>query len=160
LNRFISEGGNDRIVGNGATGISYENAMVGVKVDLKAGVADARLESDKLTDGYKTVGRDTFSGVYEVRGSALDDELIGGGVGRITTGTAVEVFRGSAGNDTIDGAGGFDVADYANSPNAINVNLALSTGQVQDGWGFVDTLKNVEQISASFYAYPYWRSVR
>jgi Ca2+-binding RTX toxin-like protein len=152
LNRFISEGGNDIIYGNGATGISYENAMVGVKVDLKAGVADARLEADKSTDGYKTVGRDTFSGVYEVRGSALDDELVGGGAGRTTTGTAVEVFRGSAGNDTIDGGDGFDVADYANSPNAIKVDLTLGSRQVQDGWGFVDTLKNVEQISASFYA--------
>jgi Ca2+-binding RTX toxin-like protein len=152
LNRFMPEGGDDIIYGNGSTGISYENAMVGVKVDLKAGVADARLEADKLTDGYKTVGRDTFSGVYEVRGSALDDELVGGGAGRITTGTAIEVFRASAGNDTIDGGDGFDISDYANSPNPIKVDLTLSTGQVQDGWGLVDTLKNVEQISASFYA--------
>jgi hypothetical protein len=72
----MPEGGNDTIYGNGSTGISYENAMVGVRVDLKAGVADARLDADKLTDGYKTLGRDTFSGVYGVRGTALDDELL------------------------------------------------------------------------------------
>jgi len=152
FNRFLPEGGNDIIYGNGATALTYDAAMVGIRADLKAGVVDARLDADKLTDAYKTVGRDTFSGVYGVRGTALDDELIGGGSGRTTTGVAIEVFRGNAGNDTIDGGDGKDIADYANSPNAISVNLALSTGQVQDGWGFVDTLRNIEQINASAYA--------
>jgi hypothetical protein len=127
LNRFLPEGGNDIIYGNGSTAISYEAAMVGVRVDLKAGVVDARVEADKLTDGYKTVGRDTFTGVYDVRGTALDDELIGGGAGRTTTGTAFEVFRGSAGNDTIDGDAGGDVISMVLDDLALCLQFRIET---------------------------------
>ncbi len=152
LNAFMPEGGDDVIYGNGSTRIDYSNAMIAVKVDLKAGVADARLSADKTTNGYLTVGRDTFSGVYDVRGTAYDDELIGGGAGRTATGLPTEVFSGGAGNDAIDGLDGWDVAAYGNSPNAINVNLTLATGNVQDGWGFTVTVSNVEEFVGSFYA--------
>ena len=151
-NLFNGEGGDDTIYGNGSTRIAYDGAMVGVRVDLQAGVADARVESDKLTDQYKTVGHDTFSSVYQVRGSALDDELLGGGAGRTSTGLPVEVFVGGAGNDTIDGRGGYDAAYYGNSPTGIKVDLGLSTSQVQDGWGFVDTLVNIEEVDGSQFA--------
>jgi uncharacterized delta-60 repeat protein len=149
LNSFIPEGGNDVIYGNGATRIDYTNAMVPVVVDLGAGFADARYEEDKATPQYLTVGRDTFSDVAEVRGSSLDDELIGGGNGRTSLGLGVEVFLGNAGNDTIDGREGWDVAGYFNSPNAIRVDLNLQTGQVNDGWGFTDTVIGIEEFSGS-----------
>ena len=150
-NSFLPEGGDDVIYGNGSTRIDYGNAMIAVKVDLKAGVADARLSADKTTNGYLTVGRDTFSGVFSVYGSAYDDELIGGGTGRTSRGVPTEIFSGGAGNDTINGLDGRDIASYERSPNAINVNLTLSTGNVQDGWGFTDTLSNVEEFVGSFY---------
>jgi len=151
LNEFLPEGGNDVIRGNGSTRIEYSNAMVPVKVDLLAGVADARVDADKATSGYLTLGRDTFSGVYDVRGTAYDDELLGGGAGRTSTGLPVEVFAGGAGNDTINGLDGWDVAGYGSSPTAINVNLTLTTGNVRDGWGFTDTVTNIEEFSGSFY---------
>ena len=151
LNSFLPEGGDDVIYGNGSTRIDYSNAMVAIKVDLKAGVADARLSADKTSLGYLTVGRDTFSGVYDVRGTAYDDELLGGGAGRTATGTPTEVFSGGAGNDTINGMEGWDVAAYGSSPNAINVNLTLTSANVQDGWGFTDTVINIEDFIGSFY---------
>lgn len=151
LNAFLPEGGDDVIYGNGSTRIDYSNAMVAVRVDLAAGIADARLTADKATSGYLTVGRDTFSGVYDVRGTAYDDELLGGGAGRTATGLPLEVFVGGAGNDTINGLAGWDLVAYGNSPNAIQVNLALATGHVQDGWGFTDTLIGIEEITGSFY---------
>jgi Ca2+-binding RTX toxin-like protein len=86
-----------------------------------------------------------------VRGTAFDDELLGGGAGRTATGNPVEVFSGGAGNDTINGKGGWDVAVYGSSPNAINVNLTLTTGNVQDGWGFTDTVTNIEEFTGSYY---------
>jgi Ca2+-binding RTX toxin-like protein len=126
--------------------------MVGVRVNLAEGVADARLESDKSTLGYYNMGRDTFSGVYAVIGSSLDDELIGGGAGRTSTGVPVEVFTGGAGADTINGAGGVDVAAYDSSPTGIVVDLSLASGQVQDGWGFTDTLSSIELVIGSQHA--------
>ena len=45
VNEFIPEGGNDVIHGSGATRLNYENVMVAVRVDLAAGVADARLDA-------------------------------------------------------------------------------------------------------------------
>jgi Ca2+-binding RTX toxin-like protein len=151
LNAFTPDGGNDVINGNGSTRIDYSNAMVAVKVDLSTGIADARVEADKSTSGYLTVGRDTFTGVYEVRGTAFDDELLGGGAGRTSTGNPVEVFWGGAGNDTINGMGGWDAAAYGSSPTAINVNLTLAIGNIQDGWGFTDTVTNVEEFVGSYY---------
>jgi len=151
LNAFLPEGGNDVIRGNGSTRIDYGSAMVAVKVDLGAGVADARVDADKATPGYLTLGRDTFSGVFDVRGTVFDDELLGGGAGRTATGLPVEFFSGGAGNDTINGLGGWDVAVYGSSLNAINVNLTLPTGNVQDGWGFTDTVTDIEEFVGSFY---------
>ena len=152
LNAVVSDGGNDTIHGNGATRLNYSAVMVGVRVNLAEGVADARLESDKSTLGYYSMGRDTFSGVYAVIGSSLDDELIGGGAGRTSTGVPVEVFTGGAGADTINGAGGVDIATYDSSPAGIVVDLSLASGQVQDGWGFIDTLISIEQIIGSQHA--------
>ena len=151
-NTFTGEGGDDLIYGNGSTRIAFDNSMVAVRVDLQAGVADARLESDKTTDLYLTQGRDSFTGVFAIRGSSLDDELLGGGAGRIPTGLPIEHFVGGAGNDSIDGRGGYDIAAYGNSPGAITVDLRLNSGQVQDGWGFVDTLANIEEVDGSQFA--------
>jgi len=149
LNAYIENGGNDLIIGNGSTRVDYGNSLVAIHADLAAGFVDARIEADKSTVLYQRLGRDTLSGVYEVRGSAFDDLLVGGGVGRTSTGGAVESFRGGAGNDTIDGVAGYDAVSYFNSPNAIVVDLTLASGQVQDGWGFVDTLLNIDEINGS-----------
>ncbi len=151
FNSFHPMGGDDILYGNGASRISYEQAMVGVRIDLATGVADALNPLDKGQAGYNTVGHDLFSGVAEARGSAYADLLLGGGPGRQNGGLPVEYLMGSAGNDTIDGGEGWDVAQYQSSPNAIVVDLTRSSAQVQDGWGDVDTLRNIEEIQASHY---------
>ena len=150
VNEFIPEGGNDVIHGSGATRLNYENVMVAVRVDLAAGVADARLDADKLADAYRTMGRDSFSGVYAVRGSQYDDELRGGGPGRSDFG--IELFTGGAGHDTLDGGAGEDFANYGDSPAPITVDLRRADRQVQDGWGFFDTLVGIEVIQGSHHA--------
>ena len=151
-NAFQGEGGDDIIIGNGSTRIYYSNSMLPVKVDLQQGFADARYEADKASPLYLTLGRDTLSGVYSIVGSAYDDQLFGGGAGNTAIGRAFEVFRGGAGNDFIDGRDGNDKANYSDSPAGITVDLRLSSGQVQDGWGFVDTLVSIEQINGTNYA--------
>jgi Ca2+-binding RTX toxin-like protein/methionine-rich copper-binding protein CopC len=151
LNSFQPLGGNDVIVGNGASRLSYEGAMVGVIIDLATGVADALNPLDKLLPAYQTVGHDVFTGVVEARGTAYADLLLGGGIGRTITGLPVEIFMGYAGDDTIDGGNGWDIVQYFSSPNAIQVDLRNNSAQVQDGWGFVDTLRNIEEITGSNY---------
>ena len=47
-------------------------------------------------------GTDSFTGVNSVMGSMFDDSLLGSGNN--------ETFMGLAGNDFIDGRGGFDTA--------------------------------------------------
>jgi Ca2+-binding RTX toxin-like protein/methionine-rich copper-binding protein CopC len=154
LNEFQPEGGDDVIFGNGKTRLDYDNVMVAVRVDLREGVADARLDADKASSAYLTMGRDTFSGVYDVRGSQYDDELIGGNP---ANGSGAydgdERFRGNAGNDTIDGGTGFDIAYYDNSPSAAHITLGgLGDGFANDGWGFVDTLREIQEAVGSHFA--------
>ena len=116
FNEFEGQGGNDVITGNGNTRLAYVNATGGVTVDLVAGTA--------IGDG--SVGNDTFTGVSQVQGSAFVDTLRGSNNAANTS----ENFEGRAGNDTIDGRGGFDQADYGNDntvTNGIFVQLAAGT---------------------------------
>ena len=151
FNSFVPEGGDDIILGNGSTRIGYSNSMLAITVDLKQGYADARYSADVSSPLYATLGHDTLNGVYYVIASAYDDLLYGGGAGRTSLGVATEIFRGGPGNDTIDGRDGRDFASYADSPAGIVADLRLGTNQVQDGWGFVDSLTNIEGIVGSNY---------
>jgi Ca2+-binding RTX toxin-like protein len=154
FNEFQPEGGDDLIHGNGRTRLDYDSVMVAVRVDLREGVADARLEADKVTEAYLTMGRDAFHGVNEVHGTAYDDLLLGGDLANgafITDG--YEGFRGNAGHDTIDGGTGFDTAYYDNSPAAVQVTLGgLGDGLAYDGWGFVDVLREIQEVVGSHFA--------
>ena len=122
FNEFEGRGGDDIIVGNGDTRISYLHATSGVTVNIASGTAD----------GDASVGHDTFSGVNSVRGSYFDDTLIGS-----NNPTGAENFEGRGGNDTIDGGGGFDRAVYANEDHSIAVDL---------GGGIVTGGPNLEPI--------------
>jgi Ca2+-binding RTX toxin-like protein len=153
LNSFIDIGGNDLIIGNGSTRVDYRNSAVAIHSDFATGLVDARVVSDKASVLYATLGRDTVSGAYAIWGSEFDDLLEGGGTGHSLQGAPFEVFRGEAGNDTINGRTGSDIATYTSSPNAIVVDMRLASGQViNDGWGFSDTLLNIEGIQGTAFA--------
>jgi Ca2+-binding RTX toxin-like protein len=111
-----------------ANRIGYGSAISAVTVNLGTGV---------VTGG---AGSDVISNFNEVRGSNYDDVLIGSSFG-------FEQFEGGSGNDTIDGAGGFDRVRYGSASAAVYVNLA--TGYADDGSGGVDTLSNLEMIVGS-----------
>ena len=66
----------------------------------------------------RRVGTDTFTGVNAVMGSTFGDTLSGG--------SGNEQFLGLAGNDNIDGRGGFDFAQYS--------NLTNTTGGITSIW--------------------------
>ncbi|MGE0332005.1 MAG: hypothetical protein AB7P37_15105, partial [Ramlibacter sp.] len=144
---LIGAGGNDRLFGNngqdtlnGGEGddsldgggndagqigdwVSYVDATAGVNVNLTAGTA---------TGGG---GNDTLIGIEAVRGSTFNDSLTGTG--------AAEWLQGDLGDDTLDGGGGFDFADYGNATAAVTVSLASNTASGGNG---NDVLSNFEAI--------------
>ncbi|MFM9938440.1 MAG: VCBS domain-containing protein [Hyphomicrobiaceae bacterium] len=143
---FEGGAGDDIVLGNNATRISYRSAAAGVTVDLAAGTGQSSAPED-----VAGVGFDTFTGVNQVRGSGFDDTLLGSNTTAVT-----EVFRGLAGNDFIDGRGGQDRLDYNNSTSGVVVTLGengvIGAGTAQDGFGTVDTFVNMEQVRGSQHA--------
>lgn len=140
FNHFEGMGGNDTIIGNGVTTISYENSTSAVNVNIATGTATGA-----------AVGTDTFSGVNSVRGSDFGDTLLGS-----STNPEVEVFTGRGGNDFINGFGGLDRANYDDfgTSAGITVNLAAGTATGNSSVG-TDTLRSVESINGSDFADVY-----
>src|SRR5215510_3498645 len=145
FNEFEGMGGNDVIIGNGNTRVSYLFAQAGVTADIQAGTGHGTAAGD-----LAGVGTDTFTGVNGLEGSNFDDLLFGSNNGPFTA----ENFVGGVGNDTIDGRGGFDRAVYsvdAAVTAGISVNLAagIVTGDARIG---TDTLRSVEAVRGTAFA--------
>ncbi|WP_340670738.1 VCBS domain-containing protein [Bradyrhizobium ottawaense] len=133
FNEFTGNGGDDTITGNGFTRLGFNNATAGVQVDFVTGTAT----------GDSSVGTDHFTGVNAVQASMFDDTLLGGATN--------DNFTGLAGNDYIDGRGGFDVSSYNNIffiTGSITVNMAagIVTGDASNG---TDTLRSIEGIQGT-----------
>jgi Ca2+-binding RTX toxin-like protein len=141
---YRAAGGNDYIDGQGGFDL--------VRFDAEpSGAIDANLVTGLATNA--TAGTvDTLVGIEGLWGTGLADTLTGGntlnGANYYETGKQ-EVFRGAAGNDTIDGGVGFDRADYINSNTGVVVDL--SAGTASDGFGNTDTLINIEGVRGSSY---------
>ena len=139
-NYFEGGGGDDTIIGNGATMVSYDHAAAAITVDLVAGTGHGTIAGDAAH-----VGNDTFSGVTGVRGSAFDDTLLGNNDPK-----GIDVFYGGAGNDFIDGRAGYDLVVYSplidnTVTGGITVNVAAGT-VIGDASVGSDTLRSVEAI--------------
>ena len=141
FNEFEGLGGNDTVTGNGSTRVSYLSSAAAVDVNLGTGSA-----SDGMGGTDSIVG-----GVNSVRGSNQGDTLTGSN----NAANTAEFFEGRGGDDTIDGAGGYDMVRYDNEGVAINAVLgAGATGTVIRG-AETDTLVNVEGVRGSQAADTY-----
>jgi Ca2+-binding RTX toxin-like protein len=126
-----------------SAGVIVDLGGTAVRTDSVLAAAPSALPS-----GYTGWARDNWGSIdvlksiERIGGSDWDDVLIGSdGDNRLA---------GGAGADTIDGAGGFDWAEY-NSAEA-GVTASLAQGQAtNDGFGFVDTLINIENLRGSIY---------
>jgi Ca2+-binding RTX toxin-like protein len=142
--------GNDILDG----GANFDSAHF---VQSTAGVI-VNLSATSLTVGLVTVaagtandgmgGTDTLSNIEAVRGSDFADYIRGS-----DSLTTREVFRGDAGNDTIDGgAGTEDFASYSDVPailGGLNAILANGSAVINDRKGGTDTLTNIEGLGGT-----------
>lgn len=141
---FEGGAGDDLIVGNGNTRVAFSNATGGVHVNLSGEFFEffpgfTIKIRDPFADGNASVGSDTLISVNQASGSAFADTLIGS--------TGGDTLQGGAGNDTLDGREGVDTADYWSSASGVQVNL--SAGTAQDGFGGIDQLLNIESVRGS-----------
>ncbi len=131
--------GNDTLSGGPGFDVAlYDTSPAAVIVRL----GGANNATGAAQDGYGDT--DTLVGIEEVRGSRYNDVLVGSNSGPL------ESFEGLAGNDSINGRGGLDVANYSQSPAGVAVNLAAGTAS--DGWGGTDLLLNIEGVRGSDFA--------
>ena len=145
FNEFEGDGGNDAIIGNGQTRISYFHATAGVTVIFNpvTSWATASAGASGIATGDTSVGTDTFAGVNSVRGSYFADTLIGS---NNPFGTA-ENFEGLGGNDIVNGGGGFDRAVYNFAHDGVGITVNLADGTVTGGPDTgTDTLRSSRQF--------------
>jgi Tol biopolymer transport system component len=146
-NGFEGMEGDDVITGNGGTQIWYKNAFGAVTVDFLGTPTHGTAQSTAPFDAAG-IGHDTFTGVNSVRGSEFNDTLLGS-----NTTTRTDVFYGGAGNDFINGRGGFDLVVYSSFiddtvTGGVTINLALGTVVGNPSVGS-DTLHGVELVRGS-----------
>lgn len=124
------DGGQDRDVYSLMESFWDRDAYRGAVVDLAAGTA---------IDSWG--GTDRLTAIEEVDGSRFADHFTGS--------EAKERFSGFKGRDTIDGGGGHDIVRYdrdADYGGLRGVQVNLATGVARDGWGQIDTLRNIEGV--------------
>src|SRR5205807_9713215 len=99
-----------------STRIAFYNALDGVTVDLVAGTATGTAAGDKAD-----VGTDALKGgINAVTGSDFADTLLGS-----ANGSNAQIFEGRAGNDAINGRGGYDLGIY-NNDGSVTTGIAVT----------------------------------
>lgn len=145
FNEFEGRGGDDAIVGNGATRASYQSAAAAVTVVLGSGAALGSANSSAGGDAAG-IGIDSLQFIGQVRGSAYNDTITGG--------SANELFEGRGGNDTINGGGGNDRARYdLDATGGLTINLAAGT--ISGASVGTDTLQSIELVRGSNFVDNY-----
>jgi hypothetical protein len=135
--------GNDIIRGGAAWDtISFESTFWldddkrGIKLNVSKGtIVDSWGDADKFDKKFE-----------EYVGSEHADRMVGS--------TRDEAFAGMKGNDKIDGGKGVDDIRYFNDERRDGddgIVADLAKGKIRDGYGDVDTVKNIEQVFGTFF---------
>ncbi|MGO4526357.1 cadherin domain-containing protein [Microvirga sp. 2MCAF35] len=120
-----------------------EDESLGVYVNM-ANLSDPMNNADNATiSGY---GADTYISIEALIGTKFADHFIGDG--------AKTVFTGGAGNDTIDGGGGSDVAKFTGTRSQYSISAPDANGYVTvtylpGGGDGADKIRNVRVLQFS-----------
>jgi Ca2+-binding RTX toxin-like protein len=137
--QILGYGGDDWLYGG--TGLDYLDGGDG-NDHLYGGDDGDELHGGNGNDWL--YGGDGYDQLY---GGAGDDHLYAGGPGVHHAG----VLNGGAGADVLEGGDGHDdVADYSDSPGAVQVNLGTSKGGGADAQG--DTYYGIEFVTGSDFS--------
>jgi Ca2+-binding RTX toxin-like protein len=156
--------GEERLIGgNGVDWLSYKLSTVGVEISLKDSEgSEGFADGDELQTVVKEEDGDielvTKNSFENLEGSEFNDSKLQGddnnniihGLGGNDTVLGEkgnDFIVGGAGADLSDGGEGTDTASYLNSPDRVDVNLALQRGLLSDAQG--DTLIGVENLIGS-----------
>src|SRR5690606_32383433 len=134
---------------NGGSGFDRVSYHADYRYGGEMGIV-ANLATGTIRDPFGDI--DTVTSVEAVRGTRVDDEMIGnGGNNR---------FDPLAGNDFIDGRGGIDLVNYANDHflqtagvfTGVGIQADLAAGQIIDTSGLgIDTVVRVENVRGSAF---------
>ena len=144
FNEFEGLGGDDTIIGNGNTRISFVNATARVSPSI------SRLERQRETTRSAAT---QFPGSTPSSARALPIRCMAAH----NAGDTSEVFDGGAGNDILVGRGGFDQAVYnadQGTVSGIMVDMAAGT-VIGDASIGTDTLNSIESIRGTNFADTY-----
>ncbi|HEY9218978.1 MAG TPA: hypothetical protein VIO94_13070 [Phenylobacterium sp.] len=125
-------------------GLAGNDVLVGLAGDdlLLGGTGNDQLLGDQPTGPF---GDDTLiggDGDDVAWGRGGDDSIVGGSGSNIS-------LRGGAGNDTIDGTGGFSIASYLDATGGVTVNLSLAGPQAVGADAGTDVLIGMSGVSGS-----------
>ncbi len=157
--------GNDVIVGDGADGIYYNNFGRNDISGLNYGLvidADLRtvesvtpgLKSDSFNSVTSVETGQSFSGIRSFEGTQYDDTILGSDTTGKTSdvGFDFESYQGEAGNDVIDGRGGYDQVSYLYEYGGGAIVANLESGEIVDTHGDTDLVSNIESVEATLLA--------
>lgn len=120
----------DDVIGSGGLNVTVGVNGSGTTISNNAGVVN-----------------DTFTYVNYLVGSEDNDTIIGGDEDRFNG------YRGMAGDDSIDGRGGFDRIEYyweaRDNPTPQGVIVNFNTGVATDTFGDTDTFANIEGVEGT-----------
>lgn len=138
--RFYGGAGADEMLGgNGQDWVIYRDATAGVSVDFALG-----------RGWFGEANNDTYFSIENAIGTEFYDHLKGDDANNTFYGLGGDDdFAGSFGADTYYGGSGLDRATYAQSPDAVVINLAtnVSTGGHAEG----DKLYQIESVVGSLH---------
>lgn len=147
--------GYDTVVGNGSTTVALPTGVIGDKgAYVQLSTNSFKVDLTHLTQGFGftgvsgtiwyDLGVKTLSGIQSIRGTNLDDTLVGGAYD-------VELFVGGWGNDYIDGKGGYDEARYdSGGATSTGISANMRDGIVSgDPLIGTDILRGIEGIKAT-----------
>jgi len=112
---------------------------------------------DAATEAAKSIGVDSFTGVFRIRGSSLNDKLAGSAGGAAYGAVVLEAFEPGPGNDTIDGRSGWDEVYYNTGgwvgQRGLLIDMSITNGPnvIEDSFGGKDTLIGIEYIGGSAF---------
>ena len=145
---LVSGRGNDTIDGgSGVDTLSYIQATAGVKVTL------AKLTAQNTVGA----GTDTISGIENLIGSNLNDNLTGNsGANRISGGDGNDTLNGGAGADVLEGGEGNDALSFDNLDTSVIGGNGTDTATVSGATAGVNlnlTLGQIEKASVGTSSY-------